>query len=166
MVGRFRPRPRVQRRDYGEEMSWLGRSRPPREDPSVALVEDILEAAACRTPGAAPQRDGRLVVHHAIWLCACETMDDSPVWLIYDVGEDGVGWQRLPDPKRPADVVEAELLTGGHPDPHGVLEWLRGDARDPWSGWQADFPEHSFVYEAMRKRIHSRGVSDPPKPLR
>jgi hypothetical protein len=51
-------------------------------------------------------------------------------------------------------MLSRQFLTGGHPDPAGVLEWLRGDAPDPWSGWQADFPEDSFVYEAIRERIH------------
>jgi hypothetical protein len=37
-------------------------------------------AARARTASRSPQRDGRLVGEHAVWLCACETMDDSPIW--------------------------------------------------------------------------------------
>jgi hypothetical protein len=126
--------------------------RPP-EDPSVGAVEEILEAAATRSVGEASRRDGRLVVTHAIWLCACETLYASPVWLIYTVGEDGIGWQRVPDGTAESDVVEAEHLTGGHPDPEAVLEWLRGSWPTPWPGG-GDF-QHSFIYEELRRRIRS-----------
>ena len=106
--------------------SWFHfRSSPPPEDPAVAAVEEIVESAASRSGAEAPIRDGRLVVTHAIWLCACETLYASPVWLIYAVGENGIGWQRVPDGTAESDVVEAEHLTGGHPDPEAVLAWLR-----------------------------------------
>ena len=91
---------------------------------------------------------------HAIWLCACETMDESPLWLTYTVGEDGIGWQRIPAGMDVSEVVEAEHLTGGHPAPEGVLEWLRGDWPDPWRG-RGDFPEDAFIYEELRRRIRS-----------
>jgi hypothetical protein len=71
------------------------------------------------------------------------------------VGADAIGWQRLPDRTKPADVVEAQFLTGGHPSPAGVLQWLRGEATDPWSGWRVDFPQDSFMDQAIRKRIQS-----------
>lgn len=127
--------------------------QPPPEDPSVAPVEELLEAAASRSIGEAPRRDGRLVVTHAIWLCACETLDESPLWLIYAVGENGIGWQRLPDGTNVPDVVEAEHLTGGHPAPEGVLEWLRGDWSDPWRG--RGYFSHPFIYEEVQRRIRS-----------
>jgi hypothetical protein len=94
------------------------------------------------------------VVSHAIWLCACETMQDSPIWLIYAVGEDGIGWQRLPGGMRERDVVDAEHLTGGHPTPESVLAWLRSDSPDRWPG-RRDFPEDAFIYEEIRRRIGS-----------
>lgn len=135
-------------------MSPWFQSPAPREDPAVAAVEEILDAAtASGRHRQAPQCEGRLEVQHAVWLCACETMDDSPVWLIYDTADGGIGWQRLPDGSEPAAVVHAEHLSGGHPSPDGVLEWLRGDAPDPWSGWGPDFPEHAFVFEALRRKI-------------
>ncbi|MGH8893239.1 MAG: hypothetical protein ACRDWY_08040 [Actinomycetes bacterium] len=130
------------------------RHAAPPEDPSVASVEEILEAAAFRTGGVATRRSGRLVVTHAIWLCACETLNGSPVWLIYAVGEDGIGWQRVPDWADVTEVVESEHLTGGHPAPEGVLEWLRGHRPEPWRG-QGDFPQDSFIYEELRRRIRS-----------
>jgi len=131
------------------------RSQPPPEDPSVAAVEEILHAAASRSGGEAPRRDGRLVVTHAIWLCACETLNESPVWLIYAVGEDGIGWQRIPGGTDESEVVEAEHLTGGHPAPEGVLAWLRGDRPDPWRRRGDSFPQHSFIYDELWRRTHS-----------
>ena len=74
------------------------------------------------------------MVSHAIWLCACETMDESPAWLVYTVGEDGIGWQRIPAGMDVSEVVEAEHLTGCHPAPEGVLAWLRREWPDPWRG--------------------------------
>jgi hypothetical protein len=126
--------------------------RPP-EDPSVAPVEDILEAAASLSETEVVRREGRLVVTHAVWLCACETLYDSPLWLIYAVGDDDVGWQRINGYQQDAsDVVEADHLTGDHPDPRGVLEWLRGDRPYPWRGRGA-FPEHDFIYDELLRRI-------------
>jgi hypothetical protein len=126
---------------------------PPPEDPAVAAVEHILDAAAARTLTGPPKREGRLVVEHAVWLCACESTEDAPTWLIYDTVADGIGWRRLGDGLEAADVVEANHLAGGHPSPEGVLAWLRGEAPDPWSGSGADFPEHDFVFEALRDKI-------------
>jgi hypothetical protein len=112
-------------------------------------VEEILEAAASRTVEKPPHRDGRMLVTHAIWLCACETMDDSPLWLIYAVGEDGIGWRRLDDGQEPADVVEAQHLTGDHSPPWAVLEWLRGEAPD----FDIQFRGDSKIYAEIRRRI-------------
>lgn len=129
------------------------RGHIPPEDPSVAPVEEILEAAASRSDQDVPRRDGRLFVSHAVWLCACETLDDSPLWLIYAVGDDGVGWQRIDDYRLDiADVVEADHLTGGHPAPDGVLAWLRGDQPNP-SGGRGDFPEDAFIYDELLRRF-------------
>lgn len=126
---------------------------PPLEDPSVAPVEEILEAAASRSSEEVPRRDGRLVVTYAVWLCACETQDDSPTWLMYAVLDDGVGWRRIEDHRLDIpDVVEADHLTGGHPAPGGVLEWVRGDQPDPWRG-RGEFPEDDFIYEELLRRI-------------
>lgn len=132
------------------------RDQPPPDERRVAAVEKILEGAASRSGGEAPRRDGRLVVTHAVWLCACEDVNESPEWLIYAVGEDGVGWQRIADGTDESEVVEAEHFTGGHTSPEGVLEWLRGDWPDPWRG-RGDFPEHSFIYEELRRRISDAG---------
>lgn len=125
--------------------------RPP-EDPSVAPVEELLDAAASRSTEEAPRRDGRVVVTHAVWLCACETMYESPVWLVYAVGANGIGWQRVPDGTRESDVVEAEHLTGGHPAPEGVLEWLRGDLPEPWRG-HGTYAQQSFIYSELGRRM-------------
>ena len=125
--------------------------QPLPEDPSVASVEQILQTAASRSVDGPRRRDGRLVVTHAVWLCACETMDDSPLWLIYAVGEHGLGWQRVPDGTDLADVVDAGHLTGGHSSPHSVLAWLRGDRSDPCDG-HGDAP-HVFVVDELRRRV-------------
>ena len=132
---------------------FSGRGHTPPEDPSVAQVEEILEAAASHSEGEERRRNGRLVVTHAVWLCACETLDDSPLWLVYARGDDGVGWQRINRHRLDvSDVVEADHLTGGHPSPEGVLEWVRGDQPDPWRG-RGEFPEDAFIYEELLQRI-------------
>ena len=84
------------------------RSSPPREDPSVPAVEQLLDAAAARGSGAAPARDGRAVVTHALWICACVTLEDAPTWLIHDL-HDGLAWRRVPDTVEPLDLVDARL---------------------------------------------------------
>ena len=130
------------------------RGHTPPEDPSVAPVEEILEAAASRSVGEVARREGRLVVTHAVWLCACETLEDSPLWLIYAVGADGVGWQRIDGYQQEvSDVVEADHLTGDHPAPEGVLEWLRGDQPYPRRGRSSAFPGHDFIYDELLRRI-------------
>lgn len=135
--------------------SWFHFRTPPKppEDPSVALVEAILQAAASGSHQAVPHREGRLVVTHAVWLCACETPEDSPLWLIYAVGDDDVGWQRINEHRlHIADVVQAEHLTGGHPAPDEVLAWLRGNQHGPGGGLR-DFPEDAFIYDELLRRI-------------
>jgi hypothetical protein len=81
-------------------------------------------------------------------------MQDSPIWLIYAVGDDGMDWQRLPGGMHERDVVEAEHLTGNHSTPASVLEWLRSDSPDRWPG-RRDLPEEAFIYEEIRRRIVS-----------
>ncbi|QMW66574.1 hypothetical protein H4N58_00860 [Mumia sp. ZJ1417] len=89
-------------------------SPTPSEDQSVALVERILEEAAFRSGVEQPPPGERVTATHAIWLCACETMDDSPVWLIYATGDGGIGWRRLGESDLSA-VVDATHLTAVTP---------------------------------------------------
>lgn len=122
------------------------------------LVEELLDAAAAHSTADVTRHDGRIQTTHAVWLCACETFDDSPTWLVYAVGDDGIGWERVPegpDVDVP-DVVEAEHLTGCHPSPDGVLAWLRGEQDRPRPGrWVGDFPEHDDVYDEVSSRIRA-----------
>ena len=130
------------------------RSAPPdEEDPAIVAVEGILDAAASRRRSEVPRRDGRLVVEHALWLCACDSLQaDTPTWLIYDTPDDGIGWLRVP-PGALEEVVEATYMTGGHPQPEDVLRWLRGDAPDPGVG--TEFPLDRMVFEALRQKIRT-----------
>lgn len=126
---------------------------PPSEDPTVALVERIFEEAAFRSGAERPLPDERVAATHAIWLCACETMDDSPVWLIYATEDGGIGWRRLGESDLSA-VVHATHLTGCHSDPSGVLKWLRGEWPYPWPGrGRGDFPDHPFIYDELGRRM-------------
>lgn len=125
-------------------------------DADVAPVEELLAAVASSSTQEPARRDGRVLTTHAVWLCACETFDDAPTWLIYAVGDDAIGWERVPEGPGVdvPDVVEAEHLTGGHPSPGQVLDWLVGRERRPWhrqSG--ADFPEHDYIYEEISRRL-------------
>lgn len=100
------------------------------EDPSVAPVEAILDRVAVRVrpDGSGP----RLVVEHALWICPCISMDDAPVWLIFDSADGTLHWCRLPDGCRVDDVLDAQHLAGAHVEPEGVLGWLRGAQAHPW----------------------------------
>lgn len=114
-------------------------SSPP-EDPAVGPVEEIFgRSATYRVP---PQSSRPVATKQALWICACVTMDDAPVWLIYEDGDQALVWCRVPDGSDIPDVVDAELIAGGHTDPAGVLEWLEGKATHPWtgggSGWDGD----------------------------
>lgn len=126
-------------------------SRPP-EDPAVAPVEQILQAAAARHPVSGDTFEDRPSATHALWICACVTPDDAPIWLMYAVDEDGVAWCRVPPQVRVADVVDAALRGGGHADPAEVLRWLQGDVSDPWAhgGWGDG---DAGVVEEIRRRI-------------
>lgn len=106
-------------------------SRPP-EDPAVAVVESILEAAASRHPAPTESGEGIPVAPHALWICACVTMDDAPTWLIYDTDEGGVAWCRVPNKVELVDLVDARLTAGGHADPAEVLLWIQGKTSEPW----------------------------------
>lgn len=125
----------------------------PPEDPAVPLVERILETAAARNPVQEQQTVGRRVVTHALWICACYSMNDAPVWLIYDdTDQDGIAWCRLPDwAEEVGDLVDARLIAGGHTEPETVLLWLQGKVSDPWAG---DFGDADVLEELGRKIRH------------
>jgi hypothetical protein len=110
------------------------RSSRPSEDPSVARIEAILEAAAARNLSPMRLLEDRPRAAHAMWICACETMGDAPTWLIYATNEGEIVWCRVPDALEPLDLVDARLIAGGHADPGEVLLWLQGRASEPWSG--------------------------------
>lgn len=88
---------------------------------------------------------------HAVSLCACETFDEWVTWVVHSVGEDGIGWLRIPPGAQVPDVVEAKHLASHHPAPEGVLAWLRGDDPDPWRA--QDEPEGLAVFEELHRRI-------------
>ena len=78
---------------------------------------------------------------HAVWICACVTLEDAPTWLIYEDRDGGLAWGRIPDGAEASDVVNAEFSAGGHAHPGDVLAWLQGKAADPWAlgdGWGDD----------------------------
>jgi hypothetical protein len=127
-----------------------------REDPSVGRVEAILRESAARTIDVPPRRNGRLVVEHAVWLCACETMDGFASWLIYSVGADGVGWQRLDHRQDVADVVDATHRAGGHPSPRAVLRWLRDDPPDQAPYFADDRESVHLLYAELQRRVRFR----------
>ena len=120
--------------------------------PSVSAVEQLLALASARSSEVPPTVGSRLSVSHALWLCACETEEPSERWLIYAIGEDGIGWRRLEPRQVAQDVVEATHLTGDHPSPEAVLEWLRGELRYPRFG-PSDFPERDFIYDELIRRV-------------
>jgi hypothetical protein len=117
----------------------------------VASVEEILQTAASRFPGPARPSEGRPLVEHALWIRACVTMDDAPTWLIYDTGDDGVAWSRVPDGVEPLDLVEARRRAGGHADPLDVLLWLQGEIPEPWGGGGDGGGDVAVVRELERK---------------
>ncbi len=96
--------------------------------PAVAPVERILAAAS--SAGAADDaRPGHDVAVHALWICACVTVDDAPTWLIHDTPDGRLVWCRVPDGAEPLERVDAHRSAGGHADPDAVLRWLRGALR-------------------------------------
>jgi hypothetical protein len=109
-------------------------SSPP-EDPAVDPVEALFNRAATYREFTHPMpSDEPLATTHALWICACVTMDDAPIWLIYEDGDSGMAWCRVPDGMDIPDVVAADSVAGGHADPAEVLAWLQGEASDPWAG--------------------------------
>jgi hypothetical protein len=133
--------------------SWFHfRSPRPREDPSVAAVEQELDAAS-RGSESVPIQDGRIIAQHALAICACVTADDAPKWLIYDTADGGLMWRRVPDRMDPLGLVDAKFTAGGHADPAEVMRWLRGGASAPW-GSGGDGGGNSGVLEALRERIN------------
>ena len=91
------------------------------EDPAVGPVEEMLAVAAGRSGAPMLTSDGRVVATYAAWLCACESMQEAPVWVVHSVGADGIGWQRWDTAVDVSALVAAEHLSGGHPSPEGVL---------------------------------------------
>ncbi|GAB2978295.1 hypothetical protein [Nocardioides montaniterrae] len=89
-------------------------------DPAVGEVEALLPPPAV-LPGEIPI---------ALWLCACVSERDAPTWLIHESVDGVVGWCRLADELRVADVGARELI-GGHGVPWQVLSWLQGNDPDP-----------------------------------
>lgn len=112
---------------YGVFVFGWRRGSMSHEDPSVAAVEAILGADAL-TVQPRPRSAVRPIASHALWICACVTVDDAPTWLIYDT-EDGVSWCRVADKMEPLDLVNARLTAGGHADPAQVLLWLEARSR-------------------------------------
>ena len=116
----------------------------------MARVEEILEAASAGS-GATPQVNARPTAEHALWICACVTMEDAPTWLIYDT-DTGVTWRRVPERVEPMDLVDARLSAGGHADPSEVLLWLQGQVPDPWARGGAGWGD-ATVLEELRHKI-------------
>jgi hypothetical protein len=135
-------------------MLGVSRSSGVPEDPSVARIELILGRARQRYLPLEPKPEDRPVTAHALWICACLSMDDAPTWLIYDRAEDTVAWCRVPDAVEPLDLVDARSGAGGHADPSEVLRWLQGRAPDPWaSGGDGDGDGDTI--EALSRNIRA-----------
>ena len=101
-----------------------------------------------------PARDGRAVVTHALWICACVTLKDAPTWLIHDLPDEGLAWRRVPDTVEPLDLVDARRTAGGHADPAEVLRWMHGAASHPWCGGGYGCGD-AVVLEVLRRKIRS-----------
>lgn len=146
------------RNGYAQEVILGIAHTPPREDPDVASVEQLLRAAALCATETPPLLNGRMVVSHAVWLCACETLDTSPTWLIYAVGKHGVAWQRLRPGQDARRVVDAQHLTGDHPSPSSVLRWLRGAPPT----FDSLSPGDPAIYAELLDRIRRPGYPGSP----
>lgn len=126
--------------------------RAPRTDnPSRAPIEALLREIAAGTTDRPVRRGDLILTTHAVVLCACETFDDSDTWVVHAVGDDGVGWVRLPEGSQVEDEVVAEHVACHHPAPEGVLDWLLGDDPDPWRS-QSD-PAGQAVFAEIHRRI-------------
>ena len=100
-------------------------------DPHVADVEAILEAVAPRSTRTTQRRKRRPGATHALWLCACDTLDDAPLWLIYDSDDEGLVWCRVPDGAEITGLVDSRRIAGAHTSPGEVLQWLDGEVASP-----------------------------------
>ncbi|WGX96848.1 hypothetical protein [Nocardioides sp. L-11A] len=125
---------------------------PPREDPSVAVVEQILTMAAARSEPQVPTLNGAFYADRAVWLCACVTdFDaDAPKWLIVETDAGGVGWCRVPDGTGVRAFVVTHFVTGDHVHPGEVLHWLQD--RDDRT-WPRQDTSDREVIEAMGRKI-------------
>lgn len=118
----------------------------------MAGVEAILGAAASAAEPR-PRSAIRPIASHALWICACVTVDDAPTWLIYDT-DDGVSWCRVADGIEPLDLVDARLTAGGHADPAQVLLWLEGKAPSPWADGGSGWGEAAVLGQLLVKMRH------------
>lgn len=137
---------------YGVFVFGWRRGSMSHEDPSVAAVEAILGADAL-TVQPRPRSAVRPIASHALWICACVTVDDAPTWLIYDT-EDGVSWCRVADKMEPLDLVNARLTAGGHADPAQVLLWLEGKDPTPWGNCGSGWGEAAVLAQLLIKIRH------------
>ena len=137
---------------YLDSVSRFNRSKPNPKDPAVAAVEQILTSAVPAVSVADIVGRGRIVADHALSICACVTIDDSPTWLIYDTPEGQLAWCRVPDRVEPVHLVDAALSAGGHADAAEVLSWLLGATTDPWSGG-GDGSSDPGVLDELRMKI-------------
>jgi hypothetical protein len=112
--------------------SWFHWKAPqPPEHPAVALIEEILGES--RRYEATPDSEVT-AAKHALWICACETLDEAPVWLIHDTPDgDEVVWCRVPVRISEDELVDARFTAGSHLDSDDFLSWLRGESPDPWT---------------------------------
>lgn len=118
-------------------------------DPAVVEVERILAEKVPTKQRSTSTREG---AEHALWICACITVDDSPTWLIYDTPDDQLVWMRVPDSVEPLELVDARVSAGGHSDPSDVLRWLQQDAPDPWGSVGSGFSDQG-VLDHLRAKI-------------
>jgi hypothetical protein len=106
------------------------------EHPDVAAIEQMLTAAAERSPATVSTRSGKVVADRAVWFCACSTDAgmDAPTWLIYETADGNLGWRRIPLGLDVPDLVEAAEMAGDHVEPEAVLGWLEGADERVWPG--------------------------------
>lgn len=125
----------------------------------VAAVERILAIAAADPPVVDLATKSRVIANHALWICACVTIDESPTWLIYDTPEGALTWRRVPDQVEPLHLVDAAHTAGGHADPAEVLSWLSGGSPDPWSEGGAG-SGNAGVLDKLRMTIRGNGNAE------
>ena len=96
-------------------------------DEYVAAVESFLaDAVTHRRLGVA-----LLSADAALWLCPCYSDTGAPTLLLLHDAVHGLGWSWLPDKVGVESVVATERVAGWHTTTVGVLQWLRGEVRDP-----------------------------------